>query len=95
MKRSKSDQSNSSSPENGNIVYRSNVNGSRSSPKVNFDFDENDNVPPPVAPRRSLNPTDRKLSFDPSAEDGLQSIGTYVQEEIHPGIVLEGYAVEL
>lgn len=99
MRRSKSDQGEGSSPENGNIVYRSSadVNDSKSSARVNFDFDENDNVPPPVAPRRTVVPSEKKLSFDDTIEfeNGLQDIGTYVHEEIHPGIILEGYAVEL
>lgn len=93
MKRNKSDTS--TSPINGNVVF--------SSIKANFDFDENDNFPPPVAPRtakpRAPVPTERTLSFGADTllggDDSLHNIGTYVQEEIHPGIVLEGYAVEL
>lgn len=85
------------SPINGNIVYSS------SSMKQNFDFDENDNLPPPVAPRLKPVappvPSQRKLSFGESTllggDDALHNIGTYIQEEIHPGVMLEGYAVEL
>lgn len=70
---------------------------------MNFDFDENDNLPPPtVAPRlkpKAPVPSERKLSFGESTllggDDALHNIGTYVQEEIHPGVMLEGYAVEL
>lgn len=102
MKRNKSE--NGESPINGNVIYRND-----NSSKVNFDFDENDNLPPPpVAPRLKSQapvPSERTLSFGENtihdvgssnvADDSLQSIGTYVQEEIHPGVVLEGYAVEL
>lgn len=100
MKRSKSENNNSSSL-NGNVVYHSyDTNGSKSS-RVNFDFDENDNVPPPIAPRGRVPPpvpSERKLSFGESnlmGDDSGNTFGTYVQEEIHPGVVLEGYAVEL
>lgn len=79
---------------NGNIIYHSQeFNGSRSPSKVNFGFDVNDNGPPPVAPRNRDAvvpvPSERKSSIE------TNSFGTYVQEEIHPGVVLEGYAVEL
>lgn len=78
---------------NGNIVYHSQeLNGSKSSSKVNFGFDVNDNVPPPIAPRIKAAPpvpSERKSSVD------TNSFGTYVHEEIHPGVFLEGYAVEL
>lgn len=95
MKRNKTEEDNS--PTNGNIVFSS------SSLKPNFDFDENDNLPPPVAPRLKPKappiPSERKLSFGESTllggPDALHNIGTYVQEEIHPGVMLEGYAVEL
>lgn len=99
MKRSKSEYNdNNALLPDGNIVYRSNehVNGkSTLSPRANFDFDENDN-PPPVAPRKRENapvPSERNIAFGESIS--LESIGTYVQEEIHPGVMLEGYAVEL
>lgn len=97
MKRNKTDDNICTSPTNGNIVYHSN------DAKVNFDFDENDN-PPPVAPRpkpkaRAPVPSERKVSYGESTllggDDALHNIGTYVNEEIIPGIVLEGYAVEL
>lgn len=85
------------SPINGNIVFSS------SSMRQNFDFDENDNLPPPVAPRLKPKappvPSERKLSFGEctllGGDDALHNIGTYIQEEIHPGVMLEGYAVEL
>lgn len=104
MKRNKSE--NCASPTNGNVIYHND-----NSVRMNFDFDENDNVPPPkVAPRirpRAPVPTERTLSFGENTfhgdedarindvDDSLQAIGTYVQEEIHPGVMLEGYAVEL
>lgn len=91
MKRSQSDNNNSMS--NGNIIYHSQeLNGSISSSKVNFGFDLNDNGPPPIAPRNKAAPPvpiDRKSSVE------TNSFGTYVQEEIHPGVILEGYAIEL
>lgn len=104
MKRNKLDNDDCASPTNGNIVYHSNDQLTPSSAKVNFDFDENDNVAPPVAPRskpkaKAPVPSERKLSFGESTllggDDALHNIGTYVQEEIHPGVMLEGYAVEL
>lgn len=103
MKRNKSEVG--ASPINGNVIYHNN-----NSAKVNFDFDENDNLPPPpVAPRvkpRAPVPPERILSFGENTfhrddansdhvDDSLQAIGTYVQEEICPGVMLEGYAVEL
>lgn len=100
MKRGASDDG--SSMSNGNVVYRSaeHTNGkpARSS-RIDFDFDENDNAhPPPVAPRKLAAPnpipTERMVSFI-ERDLSLENIGTYVQEEIHPGILLEGYAVEL
>lgn len=101
MKRNKSENSECTSPTNGNVVYSS-VDRTSSGANVNFDFDENDNLPPPVAPRQKPKapvPSERKLSFGESTllgeDDMLHSIGTYVQEEIHPGVMLEGYAVEL
>lgn len=102
MKRNKSETDDCTSPTNGNIVYHSN--SLLTATKANFDFDENENehLPPPVAPRqkpRAPVPTERTLSFGESTllggDDALHNIGTYVQEEIHPGVVLEGYAVEL
>lgn len=110
MKRSKSENNNGSfdSGSNGNLVYRSHeMNGSRSpvSRKVNFDFDENDNTPPPIAPRSGVKkiappvPTERRLTSGErmmlGGDPNENQFGTYVQEEIHPGVVLEGYAVEL
>lgn len=98
MKRNKSDTDSGTSPVNGNLVYH---NDNSSSTKVNFDFDENDNFPPRVAPRQKSKapvPRERKLEFGDSTvigDDSLQNIGTYVQEEIHPGVMLQGYAVEL
>lgn len=80
---------------NGNVVYRSNE---RNSSRIDFDFDVNDNVhPPPVAPRKLAAPipSERKAVSFGERSNTFESIGTYVQEEIHPGILLEGYAVEL
>lgn len=99
MKRNKSDSVDS--PTNGNVVYNS-IEQSPSGANVNFDFDENDNLPPPVAPRSrppAPVPSERTLTFGESTllggDDALHNIGTYVQEEIHPGVMLEGYAIEL
>lgn len=85
---------------NGNVVYRSNdqtnskpINSSR----IDFDFDVNDNArPPPVAPRKLTAPipSERKVTFG-ERSNTFESIGTYIQEEIHPGVLLEGYAIEL
>lgn len=102
MKRNKSETSDFTT--NGNVIYHND-----NSTRVNFDFDFNDNLPPPpVAPRlspRAPIPSERTLSFGDNTFHGddngdnvdysLHSIGTYVQEEIHPGVVLEGYAVDL
>lgn len=85
---------------NGNVVYRSGerMNGRPgNSSRIDFDFDVNDNVhPPPVAPRKLAAPipSERKVAFG-ERSNTFESIGTYVHEEIHPGILLEGYAVEL
>lgn len=95
MKRNKENGNNDSPTYNGNVVF--------SSTKKKFDSDENDNMPPQVAPRSNSIappvPTERKLSYEESnlidGDDTLHNIGTYVQEEIHPGVMLEGYAVEL
>lgn len=91
MKRSRSENNNSMN--NGNIIYHSqDLNGTKSSSKVNFGFDVNDNDPPAIAPRNKAAPpvpSERKSSAE------TNSFGTYVQEEIHPGVILEGYAVEL
>lgn len=76
-----------------------------SNSNVNFDFDENDNAPIAL-PRREVQSIsvpvahERKLSFGESTilggeENTLENIGTYVQEEIQPGVILEGYAVEI
>lgn len=86
MKRNKGDGTDCTSPTNGNVVF--------SSVKANFDFDENDNLPPPpVAPRqrpRAPVPSERKLAFGENTthmlggDDTLQGIGTYVQEGKSP-----------
>lgn len=91
MKRNKSE--NCASPTNGNVIYHNN-----NSAKVNFDFDENDNLPPPVAPRvksQAPVPSERTLSFgentihDVGSSDNIDvSLQSIVQEEIHPGVVL-------
>lgn len=99
MKRNKSENIDCTSPTNGNLIYNST---SAAKSNSNFDFDENDNLPPPIAPRQKPSvpvPSERTLSFGESTvlggDDALHNIGTYVHEEIHPGVVLEGYAVEL
>lgn len=78
---------------NENIIYHSqDLNGLKSSSKLNFGSDVNDNGPPPIAPRNKTAPpvpSERKSSVE------TNNFGTYVQEEIHPGVFLEGYAVEL
>lgn len=88
MKRNKSE--NSASPTNGNVIYHNN-----NSVKVNFDFDENDNLPPPIAPRlksRAPVPSERTLSFGENTIHGGESSDSVddalVQKEIHPGVVL-------
>lgn len=101
MKRDKSESKDCASPTNGNVVYHSDR-SLLTAARANFDFDENENesLPPPVAPRsKAPVPSERTLSFGESTllggDDALHNIGTYVQEEIHPGVMLEGYAVEL
>lgn len=105
MKRSKDDEQNANDTEN--IIYSSNgnLNNNNSNETTSvtpsdFDFDENDNAPVAL-PRKALapSPKERKLSFGEDtvlgANVALENIGTYIQEEIQPGIVLEGYAVEI
>lgn len=100
MKRSKSENNNNNNLQT-NVIYKSNeTNNISKSRSSDFDFDNNENVLPVALPRKSANgpvPSDRKLSFGESLLTGgesFESIGTYVHEEIGPGIVLEGYAVE-
>lgn len=104
MKRSK-DLDNNNSQSANNVVYRSaEVNDSISS-RVNFDFDENDNIPIAL-PRKVLSnsnvpaPKERTLALSDESivapnGNNFQSLGTYVQEEIRPGVILEGYAVDI
>lgn len=103
MKRSKDDERNANETEN--VVFSSNnainVNNDKSNVShPDFDFDVNDNAPVAL-PRKALapSPKERKLSFGEDtvlgADVALENIGTYIQEEIQPGIVLEGYAVEI
>lgn len=104
MKRSKDEENNSMETEN--VIFSSNnsndnANNNKSNDSTaDFDFDVNDNAPIAL-PRKALapSPKDRKLSFGENtvlgANVALENIGTYIQEEIQPGIVLEGYAVEI
>lgn len=60
----------------------------------------NENVPIAL-PRKALAaaPREQKLTFGEDtvlgATTALENIGTYIHEEIQPGIMLEGYAVEI
>lgn len=106
MKRSKSDTNNNGDfdePRTGNVVFDSGTAGSLknlSASQPDFDFDENDNVPIAL-PRKevALVPSARQLSFGEDivlgGDTALENIGIYIQEEIQPGVILEGYAVEL
>lgn len=105
MKRSKSDTNNNddATHEASNVVFNSGTVHSRSNSHVSygdFDFDLNENVPIAL-PRKEVTPTprDRQLSFGESTllggDTALENIGTYICEEIQPGVILEGYAVEL
>lgn len=103
MKRSKSDTNNNDDAihEASNVVFNSGTAQSRSSSHVScgdFDFDVNENVPVAL-PRKEVTPAPRQLSFGESTllggDTALEHIGTYIREEIQPGVILEGYAVEL
>lgn len=86
-----------------NVVYQK-TNRKDVAPSVDFrpssahsynnrDLNENARVSISTTPI----PNERKMSL-PSwmdKNDSLDSIGTYVKEEIGPGIILEGYAVEI
>lgn len=82
--------------DSGSADSRMNLHASH----ADFDFDENDNVPIAL-PRKEIvpMPRERKLSFGESTllggDTALENIGIYVQEEIQPGVILEGYAVEI
>lgn len=100
MKRSKSEYNNSES--NVNVIYKSHeTNGISKTRSSDFDFDSSENALPVALPRKTTTtpvPIDRKLSFGESSLIGgesLEQLGTYVQEEIGPGIILEGYAVDI
>lgn len=89
--------------EASNVVFNSGTADSRKSlhaSHADFDFDVSENVPIAL-PRKEIAPVprDRQLSFGESTllggDTALENIGTYVQEEIQPGVILEGYAVEL
>lgn len=104
MKRSKSDSNNNdNNGHEANVVFDSGTaerRKSRHASDADFDFDVNDNVPIAL-PRKEVVPVprERRLSFGESTllggDTALENIGTYVQEEIQPGVILEGYAVEL
>lgn len=110
MKRSKSDGNNSiagSTTSVKNVVFKSeDMNGvvkSKSTTR-DFDFTDQETDIPIALPRsavKSINtpvPSERRPSFGESTLIGgesFENIGTYVQEEIGPGIVLEGYAVDI
>lgn len=101
MKRNKDNEAQS---DTENVVFQSNgAESNNNCMRSDFDFDVNDNAPVAL-PRKALQPapcerTERTLSFGEDtmlgADKALESIGTYVQEEIQPGVVLEGYAVEI
>lgn len=99
MKRSKSEYNNSSE---ANVIYKSNdTNGMMKSKSGEFDFDTNESAQPVALPRKTSIapvPNERKLSYGENrliGGESLESFGTYVQEEIGPGIILEGYAVDI
>lgn len=106
MKRSKSETNNNENAmhEASNVVFNSGAINSRKSSlhasHDDFDFQANDSLPIAL-PRKEVvpMPRDRRLSFGEEILLGgatsLENIGTYVQEEIQPGVILEGYAVEL
>lgn len=69
----------------------------RSRPQSRLSFkgiDENENA---MASMATPIPNERKMSLPKwmDKNDSLDNIGIYVQEEIHPGVILEGYAVEI
>lgn len=69
----------------------------RSRPKSRLSFkgiDENDNA---LASMATPIPNERKMSLPKWMDKSvsLDNIGVYVSEEIHPGVILEGYAVEI
>lgn len=106
MKRSKSDSNNNfdgTNDEASNVVFNSGTANSRKklhASDADFDFDVNDNVPIAL-PRKEIVPLprERQLSFGEQTllggDTALENIGIYIQEEIQPGVILEGYAVEL
>lgn len=99
MKRSKSDQiqngnGHQSSGYTSQLIYN---NDSRPSRDFNLDDNRNanNNSPNQVRPV----PKARKQSIEPGITihngGSLEDIGVYVQEEIQPGVILEGYAVDI
>lgn len=98
MKRSKSDnnQIQSSQYNTEMIVPRNSL-----SAKSDFDYKDGERVVSPVQhnvkplPRTKLNSKPDKVMRN-GQNDSMDSLGgVYVQEEIHPGVVLEGYAVDI
>lgn len=68
----------------------------RSRPQSRLSFkgiDQNENA---MASMATPIPNERKMSLPKwmDKNETLNTIGVYVQEEIHPGVILEGYAVE-
>lgn len=69
----------------------------RSRPQSRLSFkgiDENENA---MASMAAPIPNERKMSLPKwmDKSESIDNIGVYVQEEIHPGVILEGYAVEI
>lgn len=99
MKRSKSDTNNIGASQYNTelIVPRNSLN-----PKTDFNYNDGERVVSPV--QHSVKPLPRtKLSGKqeapkpPNGQTGTMDSfgGVYVQEEIHPGVVLQGYAVDI
>lgn len=94
MKRSKSDHN--EIDRNG---YTSEIILPRNSLNVNSDFNYNDGERnlSPINDIRPL-PRARNVTTDkrPLTGESMEDLGAvYVHEEIHPGIVLEGYSVDI
>lgn len=66
----------------------------RSRPQSRLSFKGNDENENAMASMATPIPNERKMSL-PKWVDKNESFGVYVQEEIHPGVILEGYAVEI
>lgn len=94
MKRSKSDQN-----ENDRNGYTSEVILPRYSLNVTSDFNYNDGERI-ISPTNDVKPLPRArnvvIDKRPMSSGSMKDLGAvYVQEEIHPGVVLEGYSVDI